>query len=71
LSIGELTLSGVYVVGDELGDETVLGRNVFSRLRLLLDGPRRVMTLLDVSSARRLERGVEIAGLIVDRRLDN
>jgi len=55
LSIGELTLSGVYVVGDDLGDETVLVRNVLSRLRLLLDGPRRVMTLLDVSSARRLE----------------
>ena len=37
--IGELTLSGITVVGDELGDETVLGRNVLNRLRLLLDGP--------------------------------
>jgi hypothetical protein len=53
LTIGELTLNGVYVVGDELGDETVLGRNVPNRPRVLLDGPRAVMTLLDASSASR------------------
>ncbi len=46
LKIGDLTLPGVYVVGDELGDETVLGRNVLNRIRLLLDGPDMVMTLL-------------------------
>lgn len=51
LTIGELALPGVYVVGDELGDETVLGRNVLSRLRVLLDGPQAVMTLLDAGSA--------------------
>jgi len=39
LKIGKLTLPGVYVVGDELGDETVLGRNVLNELRLLLDWP--------------------------------
>ena len=50
LMIGELTLSGIYVVGDELGDETVLGRNVMNRLRLVLDGPHEVMTLLGTGS---------------------
>jgi predicted aspartyl protease len=46
LQIGELTLSSVYVVGDELGQETVLGRNVLNRLRLLLDGPAELTRLL-------------------------
>jgi len=50
LMIGELTLSGIYVVGDELGDETVLSRNVLNPLRLLLDGPHEVMTLLGAGS---------------------
>jgi hypothetical protein len=48
--VSELTLSGIHVVGDELGDETVLGRNVLNRLRLLLDGPREGMTLLGAGS---------------------
>jgi hypothetical protein len=30
LQIGELDLPGVYMVGDELGDEVVLGRNVLN-----------------------------------------
>jgi predicted aspartyl protease len=51
LKIGNLTLPGVYVVGDELGDETVLGRNVLNELRLLLDGPQALMTLLDAGAA--------------------
>lgn len=50
LMIGELSLSGIYVVGDEMGDETVLGRNVLNRLRVLLNGPQSVMTLLDGDS---------------------
>jgi len=55
LKIGELTLPGVYVVGDELGDETVLGRNVLNELRLLLDGPEELMTLLGAVSANETE----------------
>jgi hypothetical protein len=51
LKIGKLTLPDVYVVGDELGDETVLGRNVLDELRLLLDGPQALMTLLDAGAA--------------------
>lgn len=46
LQIGELALPGIYVVGDELGDEAVLGRNVLNRLRLLLDGPAALTRLL-------------------------
>ena len=52
LTIDQLTLPGIYVVGDDLGDETVLGRNVLNRLRLLLDGPQTVMTLLGAGSPR-------------------
>ena len=39
LELGSLTLPGVFVVGDEQGDEIILGRNVLNELRLLLDGP--------------------------------
>src|SRR3989337_2474490 len=47
LQLGEITLPGVYVVGDDLGQELVLGRNVLNRLRLLLDGPAALTRLLD------------------------
>ncbi|MEA3340324.1 MAG: retroviral-like aspartic protease family protein [Chloroflexota bacterium] len=47
LQVGELALPGIYVVGDELGDEIVLGRNVLNRLRLLLDGPVALTQLLN------------------------
>ena len=47
LQIGELVLPGAYVVGDELGNELVLGRDVLNELRLLLDGPGGMAQLLD------------------------
>ena len=47
--ISEMTLPGIYVVGDELGQDVVLGRNVLNHLRLLLDGPARLMKLLNES----------------------
>ena len=37
--ISGVTLPGVYVVGDEKGDEVILGRDVLNRLRITLDGP--------------------------------
>lgn len=49
LQISELTLPGLYVVGDELGAEVLLGRNALNRLRLLLDGPADLMQLLDTA----------------------
>ncbi len=39
LELGSLRLPDVFVVGDEQGNEIVLGRNVLNKLRLLLDGP--------------------------------
>ncbi len=39
LELDDLRLPGVFVVGDEQGDEIVLGRNVLNKLRILLDGP--------------------------------
>ena len=39
LGIGKLRLPAVEVVGDEQGEEIILGRNVLNRLKLLLDGP--------------------------------
>ncbi len=47
VEIEKLTLPGVWVVGDEVGDEIVLGRNVLNRLRLLLDGTLTTTEILD------------------------
>ncbi len=40
--IGESVLPHVQVVGDEVGDEVILGRDVLNKLKLLLDGPAAV-----------------------------
>jgi len=48
LVIDGLRLPGVWVVGDEQGDEIILGRNVINMLRVLLDGPS---NLTDVSAS--------------------
>ena len=39
IALGNLTLPGVFVIGDEQDSEVILGRNVLNKLRLLLDGP--------------------------------
>ncbi len=39
IQIGEQVFPGIYVVGDDLGSEVILGRDVLNRLRILLDGP--------------------------------
>lgn len=46
LELNGLRLPSVFVVGDEQGDEIVLGRNVLSKLRLLLDGPASLTEIL-------------------------
>lgn len=43
IEIDKLRLSNVLVVGDEVGDEIVLGRDVINKLRILLDGPQRMV----------------------------
>lgn len=40
--------AAIRVVGDEIGDEVILGHNVLNRLRLLLDGPAGMVEVLDV-----------------------
>jgi predicted aspartyl protease len=47
IQLETLTLPGIYVVGDDQGNEVILGRDVLNRLRVLLDGPRRVSQVLD------------------------
>ncbi len=39
IQIAHIVLPGIYVVGDDRGDEVVIGRDVLNRLRILLDGP--------------------------------
>lgn len=39
LSVGNLRLRALRVVGDDHGDEIILGRTVLNRLRITLDGP--------------------------------
>lgn len=39
IEIDGLTLPSVYVVGDEMGEDIVLGRDVLNKLRILLNGP--------------------------------
>lgn len=34
-------------MGDERGDEIILGRNVLNKLRLMLDGPAAVTKVLE------------------------
>ena len=43
-----LRLSAVEVVGDDEGEEIILGRNILNRLRLLLDGPAGQVEVLDL-----------------------
>ncbi|MCC6603393.1 MAG: retroviral-like aspartic protease family protein [Anaerolineae bacterium] len=47
VQIGEVVLPGIEVVGDELSDEIVLGRDVLNRLRLLLDGPAEIANITE------------------------
>ena len=45
LRIGDIELTGTYVVGDSLSNEIVIGRNVLNRLQAWLDGPGQVSRL--------------------------
>jgi hypothetical protein len=40
VQVDELVLPGIEVVGDELSDALVLGRDVLNRFRIVLDGPQ-------------------------------
>lgn len=47
IHIENLTLPGVVFVGDDYGNEIVIGRNILNRLILLLDGQRSLTDLLE------------------------
>jgi predicted aspartyl protease len=42
LRIGGLLLPSSFVVGDDQGDETILGRDVLNKLDIRLKGPKRL-----------------------------
>ncbi len=45
LEVNGVALPGVYVVGDEIGSEVVLGRNALNKLILTLDGPKGIASV--------------------------
>ena len=47
VQIGEITLPGIEVVGDDQSNEVILGRDVLNRLRVLLDGPGRTTNITE------------------------
>ena len=47
IGVSTLRLPAIEVVGDEEGDEIILGRNLLNKLRLLLDGHAEQVALLD------------------------
>jgi len=42
IELNGVTLPDIFVVGNEIGNEIVLGRNVLNKLRLVLDGPAHI-----------------------------
>lgn len=46
IGIADIVLHGMYIVGDDIGEELVIGRDVLNRLCLTLDGPALQMRLL-------------------------
>lgn len=45
IKLDEFTLPNIFVVGDDQGNEVVLGRDVINKLRLLLDSPAHTTTI--------------------------
>ncbi|MCW5853938.1 MAG: hypothetical protein KIT87_27980 [Anaerolineae bacterium] len=39
VQVGLITISGLFVVGDDEGNEIILGRDFLNKLRVVLDGP--------------------------------
>ena len=46
VELNSVKLPGVFVVGDEQGNEIILGRNVLNKLQLMLDGPANLTDVL-------------------------
>ena len=54
IQINGLFLPGLYVVGDDVGNEIILGRNILNKLPLFLDGPKGQTEVLDDAIVQRL-----------------
>ena len=50
LEINQYYFDFIQVVGDEIGDEIILGRDILNCLRLLLDGPAGMVEILNAQS---------------------
>ncbi len=49
IELANMRLPGVFVVGDDYGDEIILGRNLLNKLHLSLDGPAALTEVLGIS----------------------
>ena len=47
VQIGDLTIPGIEVVGDEISNEIVIGRDILNRLQVLLDGPKETTQVME------------------------
>jgi predicted aspartyl protease len=54
VQINTAQLSGLYIVGDEVGDEIILGRDILNKLPIFLDGPAQQTEVLDDATVKRL-----------------
>lgn len=54
IEINHQILPGVYVVGDDIGNDIILGRDVLNKLPLFLDGPQQQTDILDAPTVQRL-----------------
>ena len=45
--IGSVHLSPIEIVTDELGEEIIIGRNVLNKLVVTLDGPKRILEIIE------------------------
>lgn len=45
VGIGDIRLPFIDVVGDDQGNEVILGRSVLNKLRVLLNGPRQIVEI--------------------------
>ena len=54
VQVHETGLLWIYAIGDDEGNEVILGRDVLNKLPLFLDGPQRQTQLLDAATVKRL-----------------
>ncbi len=54
IQVNGILLPGQYVVGDDTGNEIILGRDILNKLPLFLDGPQQQTDVLDDATANRL-----------------